>query len=159
LQGAGDGESRGREKLPQNQGHERALRWRKCVKVVSTEVVGDKLVKLILTFAWKKLLDKLVNLRIFPDENDKLNKSLIDISGDLMLISQFTLYADCKKGRRPSFTNACHPYMAESLYNKFVEDARALAPGEFATGRFGEEMHLDFTNWGPVTIILDSNDM
>jgi D-tyrosyl-tRNA(Tyr) deacylase len=108
---------------------------------------------------WKKLLDKLVNLRIFPDENEKLNKSLTDISGDLMLISQFTLYADCKKGRRPSFTNACHPYMAESLYDQFVEDVRAIVPGQFATGRFGEEMHLDFTNWGPVTIILDSNDM
>lgn len=108
---------------------------------------------------WKKLLDKVVSLRIFPDENDKLNKSLTDIKGDLMLISQFTLYADCKKGRRPSFTDACHPYMAESLYDHFVEDARVLAPGKLATGRFGEEMHLDFTNWGPVTIILDSNDM
>lgn len=108
---------------------------------------------------WKKLMDKVMNLRIFPDENDKLNKSVTDIKGDLMLISQFTLYADCKKGRRPSFTDACHPYMAESLYDRFVDEARDLAPGEFATGRFGEEMHLDFTNWGPVTIILDSNEM
>jgi len=108
---------------------------------------------------WKKILDKLVNLRIFPDENDKLNRSLADIGGDLMLISQFTLYADCKKGRRPSFTDACHPYMAESLFDRFVEDARELAPGKFSTGRFGEEMHLDFTNWGPVTIILDSKEM
>lgn len=108
---------------------------------------------------WKKILDKLVNLRIFPDEDDKLNNSLADVAGGLMLISQFTLFADCKKGRRPSFTNACHPYLAESLFNRFVEDAREVAPGDFATGRFGEEMHLDFTNWGPVTIILDSQDL
>lgn len=108
---------------------------------------------------WKKMLDKMVNLRIFPDDEGKLNKSLTDIGGDLMLISQFTLYADCKKGRRPSFTDACHPYMAESLFDRFVVDARELAPGGLATGRFGEEMHLDFTNWGPVTIILDSEEM
>lgn len=108
---------------------------------------------------WKKMLDKMFNLRIFPDDEGKMNRSLTDISGDLMLISQFTLYADCRKGRRPSFTNACHPYVAESLFDRFAEDARKLAPGEFATGRFGEEMHLDFTNWGPVTIILDSDDL
>ena len=108
---------------------------------------------------WKKMLDKLVNLRIFPDEDDKMNRSLTDIQGDIMLISQFTLYADCKKGRRPSFTNACHPYIAESLFDRFVEDARKAAPGQFATGRFGAEMHLDFTNWGPVTIILDSDEL
>jgi len=108
---------------------------------------------------WKKMLDKMLNLRIFPDENDKMNRSLMDIGGDLMLISQFTLYADCKKGRRPSFTTACHPYIAESLFDRIVEDARTLTPGDFATGRFGAEMHLDFTNWGPVTIILDSEEL
>ncbi|WP_319541010.1 D-aminoacyl-tRNA deacylase [uncultured Pseudodesulfovibrio sp.] len=108
---------------------------------------------------WKKMLDKLFNLRIFPDDEGKMNRSLADIQGDLMLISQFTLYADCKKGRRPSFTNACHPYIAESLFDRFVEDARKETPGLFATGRFGAEMHLDFTNWGPVTIILDSDDL
>jgi D-tyrosyl-tRNA(Tyr) deacylase len=108
---------------------------------------------------WSKMLEKILNLRIFPDDEGKLNLSLNDIKGDLMLVSQFTLYADCKKGRRPSFTNACHPYIAESLFDRFVEDARKLAPGDFATGRFGAEMHLDFTNWGPVTIILDSEEM
>jgi len=106
---------------------------------------------------WKKMLDKMLNLRVFPDDEGKLNKSLIDISGDLMIISQFTLYADCKKGRRPSFTDACHPYIAESLFDRFVDDARKSAPGHVATGEFGAEMHLDFTNWGPVTIILDSD--
>lgn len=108
---------------------------------------------------WKKMLDKMFNLRIFPDADGKLNKSLMDIEGDLMLISQFTLYADCKKGRRPSFTNACHPYIAESLYDRFVQDAKDKAPGHVASGQFGAEMHLDFTNWGPVTIILDSEDL
>ncbi|MEZ7197867.1 D-aminoacyl-tRNA deacylase [Pseudodesulfovibrio karagichevae] len=111
------------------------------------------------TPAWRKMLDKLLNLRIFPDDSSKLNLSLTDIRGDLMLVSQFTLYADCKKGRRPSFTDACHPYIAESLFDRFVEDARKLAPAGFATGRFGAEMHLDFTNWGPVTIILDSDEL
>lgn len=109
--------------------------------------------------AWNKMLDKLVNLRIFPDADSKLNLSLTDIVGDLMLISQFTLYADCKKGRRPSFTGACQPYVASPLFDRFVEAAKAAAPGKVAAGEFGAEMHLDFTNWGPVTIILDSDEM
>ncbi|MBG0791141.1 MAG: D-tyrosyl-tRNA(Tyr) deacylase [Desulfovibrionaceae bacterium] len=108
---------------------------------------------------WRKMLDKILNLRVFPDDLGKLNMSLADIRGDLMLVSQFTLYADCKKGRRPSFTDACHPYVAESLFDRFTADAEKLAPGGFATGRFGAEMDLDFTNWGPVTIILDSDDL
>ncbi|BCS89398.1 D-aminoacyl-tRNA deacylase [Pseudodesulfovibrio sediminis] len=120
---------------------------------------GNDTADLPETPAWSKMLDKLLNLRIFPDDKGKMNRSLTDTSGDLLLISQFTLYADCKKGRRPSFTNACHPYIAESLYDRFVEDARKLAPGNFATGRFGAEMHLDFTNWGPVTMILDSDEL
>lgn len=116
------------------------------------------------TPAWRKMLDKLLNLRVFPDPErpdagGKLNLSLADIRGGLLLVSQFTLYADCRKGRRPSFTDACHPYIAEGLYDRFVEDARKLAPGAFATGRFGAEMDLDFTNWGPVTIILDSDEL
>ncbi|MBI9080557.1 MAG: D-tyrosyl-tRNA(Tyr) deacylase [Pseudodesulfovibrio sp.] len=108
---------------------------------------------------WKKMLGKMLNLRIFTDDAGKLNKSLIDISGDLMLISQFTLYADCKKGRRPSFTEACHPDIAAPLFDRFVEDTERMAPATIATGEFGAEMHLDFTNWGPVTIILDSDEL
>lgn len=111
------------------------------------------------TPTWRKMLDKLFNMRVFPDESGKFDLSLSDIKGDLMLVSQFTLYADCRKGRRPSFTDACHPYVAESLFDRFTEDARKLAPGGFATGRFGAEMLLDFTNWGPVTIILDSDEI
>ena len=108
---------------------------------------------------WTKMLDKLFNLRVFSDDEGKMNRSLIDIGGDLMVISQFTLYADCRKGRRPSFTDACHPYVAQSLFDHFVEDAKKLAPAGFATGQFGAEMNLDFTNWGPVTIIMDSDEL
>lgn len=108
---------------------------------------------------WSKMLDKMLNLRIFPDEVGKLNNSLVDISGDLMLISQFTLYADCRKGRRPSFTKACTPDIAAPLFDHFLKDARAAAPGLVATGKFGAMMDLDFTNWGPVTITLDSEEM
>ena len=108
---------------------------------------------------WNKLLDKLFNLRIFPDDRGRFNHSLADVEGDLMLVSQFTLYADCRKGRRPSFSGACPPETAELLFNRFVEDARTAAPGRVETGEFGAMMHLDFTNWGPVTIILDSEDM
>lgn len=108
---------------------------------------------------WKKLLDKLLNLRIFVDDNGKFNKSLLDTKGDLMLISQFTLYADCKKGRRPSFTGACNPEIAASLFDQFVKDVQAVAPAHVATGEFGAEMFLNFTNWGPVTILLDSETL
>lgn len=108
---------------------------------------------------WKKMLDKMLNLRIFPDEQDRMNRSLMDIEGDLMIISQFTLYADCRKGRRPSFTGACPPDVAASLFDRFLEDAGQAAPGKVTTGEFGAMMHLDFTNWGPVTIILDSTEM
>ena len=114
---------------------------------------------LATTPVWRKICEKILNLRIFPDDEGKLNKSLMDISGDIMLISQFTLYADCKKGRRPSFTGACHPYVAAPLFDRFVGDMRSAAPGHVAAGEFGSEMHLDFTNWGPVTIILDSEEM
>lgn len=108
--------------------------------------------------AWSSLLHKLLDLRIFPDDAGKLNLSLNDISGGLLVVSQFTLYADCRRGRRPSFTNAAPPDLARRLYDRFVQDLAPLAPGPFATGSFGADMLLTFTNWGPVTILLDSAD-
>ncbi|ADU61628.1 MAG: D-tyrosyl-tRNA(Tyr) deacylase [Pseudodesulfovibrio sp.] len=106
---------------------------------------------------WRKTLDKLVGLRIFPDDQGRFNRSLVAISGDLLLVSQFTLYADCRKGCRPSFTGACPPDLAAGLFDRFVADARACAPGRVACGEFGADMRLRFTNWGPVTITLDSD--
>lgn len=108
---------------------------------------------------WQKALDKLMNLRIFPDDRKPMNQSLADINGDLLLVSQFTLYADCKKGRRPSFGCACAPDIAEELMIRFVEDASKIAPAKVARGRFGADMRVTFTNWGPVTIILDTAEL
>lgn len=108
---------------------------------------------------WKKLIDKMLNLRVFADDDGKFNRSLNDIEGDLMIISQFTLYADCRKGRRPSFTDACPPDIAEPLFDRFLDDVRGVAPATVATGRFGAMMDLDFTNSGPVTILLDSDTL
>lgn len=109
--------------------------------------------------AWKKIIEKLINLRIFADTDGKFNLSLADIGGDILLVSQFTLYADCRKGRRPSFAGACAPDVADALFEGLVADVRAVAPGKVETGIFGAEMFLDFTNWGPVTLVLDSEEM
>jgi D-aminoacyl-tRNA deacylase len=110
---------------------------------------------------WTTLCAKLLDLRIFPDGAGKLNLSLRDTAlagqgGGLMLVSQFTLYADTRRGRRPSFTDAAAPEVAQALYDRLAADLSAQAPGAFAQGVFGAEMFLDFVNWGPVTILLDS---
>jgi D-tyrosyl-tRNA(Tyr) deacylase len=107
---------------------------------------------------WRSLCDKLLDLRIFPDAAGKLNLSLRDTAGGILLVSQFTLYADTRRGRRPSFTGAAPPDLARSLYERLAADLAASAPGAFAQGVFGAEMLLDFVNWGPVTILLDSAD-
>ncbi len=112
---------------------------------------------------WRTLCDKVLDLRIFPDVAGKLNLSLLDtaatgLGGGLLLVSQFTLYADARRGRRPSFSNAAPPELARSLYDRLAADLSARCPGPFATGVFGAEMRLDFVNWGPVTILLDSAD-
>lgn len=101
------------------------------------------------------LLDKIVNLRIFEDENDKMNLSLKDVNGELLVVSQFTLYGDCKKGRRPNFTSAAKPDLATSLYEEFIDKAKKEGI-KVGTGKFGAHMMVDLVNDGPVTILIDS---
>ncbi|UOQ86119.1 D-aminoacyl-tRNA deacylase [Gracilibacillus salinarum] len=103
------------------------------------------------------LVNKTANLRIFEDENGKMNLSLKDVSGGVLSISQFTLYGDTRKGRRPNFMQAAKPDQALSLYQQFNEKLRAEGI-HVETGQFGEMMDVSFTNVGPVTIILDSED-
>ena len=101
------------------------------------------------------LADKVVNLRIFPDDTDKMNRSVADAGGGVLVVSQFTLYGDCRKGRRPSFVEAAPPEIAVPLYEAFVAAVRAQGVPT-ATGRFGAMMQVELVNDGPVTLILDS---
>ena len=102
------------------------------------------------------LAEKVVGLRIFPDANDKMNRSVRDMGGGAMVISQFTLYGDARRGKRPSFLDAAPPDRANALYEYFVERLRELGIKEIATGEFQAMMDVSLTNAGPVTILLDS---
>ncbi len=104
-----------------------------------------------------KMIDKIINLRIFEDENGKMNKSILDVNGSILSISQFTLYANCKEGRRPSFTEALNQEDASKLYDIFNQKLSNFIKVE--TGIFREDMKVEIYNDGPVTIILDSNDI
>lgn len=100
------------------------------------------------------LVKKLVELRLFADADGKTNLALPDVNGEILLVSQFTLYADARKGRRPSFTDAAPPAVAVPLYEYAIEQLRAAGP-KVATGRFGADMHVEIHNDGPVTIWLE----
>ncbi|MGE7759083.1 D-aminoacyl-tRNA deacylase [Peribacillus sp. NPDC097895] len=101
------------------------------------------------------LAEKIVNLRIFEDENEKMNHSLLDVGGSILSVSQFTLYGDCRKGRRPNFMDAARPEEANDIYEAFNEELRKKGV-HTETGQFGAMMDVQLTNDGPVTLILDS---
>ena len=102
-----------------------------------------------------QLVDKIVNLRVFADDQDKMNRSLLDIQGQMLVISQFTLWGDCRKGRRPSFVQAADPEVAEPLYERFVDEVRGRGVAA-ETGRFGAMMQVHLVNDGPVTLVIES---
>ncbi|HCE45209.1 MAG TPA: D-tyrosyl-tRNA(Tyr) deacylase [Lentisphaeria bacterium] len=101
------------------------------------------------------LVDKCLNLRVFEDKDKKMNLSLLDVKGEMLLVSQFTLYGDASKGRRPSFTQAAHPVIAVPLYNKFICELRKSGL-KVENGVFGADMNVSLCNDGPVTILLES---
>jgi D-tyrosyl-tRNA(Tyr) deacylase len=105
------------------------------------------------TLAW--MAEKVVGLRVFPDDEGRMNRALDEVGGDLLVVSQFTLYGDTRKGRRPSFVQAAHPDQAVPLYERFVELLRERAPARVETGEFGAMMHVELVNDGPVTLILE----
>lgn len=98
---------------------------------------------------------KVIGLRVFNDDQGKMNRSLEEVSGDLLVVSQFTLYGDTRKGRRPSFVNAAGPDLAVPLYDRFLELLREQAPGRVESGRFGAMMDVALVNDGPVTLVLE----
>ena len=103
--------------------------------------------------AW--MADKVLGLRVFPDDEGKMNRSLEDVAGDLLVVSQFTLYGDTRKGRRPSFVGAAPPDIAVPLYEQFVDALRGRTGGRVETGEFGATMDVELVNQGPVTLMLE----
>ena len=136
---------------------------RACVKINHQELSSINEGVLVLLGVEKEdtevdadyILGKTINLRIFEDEQDKMNRSLLDINGAMMVVSQFTLLGDCIKGRRPSFIAAEEPVRANYLYEYFIKEAKEKVRS-LATGKFQEMMKIELVNNGPVTILLDS---
>ena len=106
-----------------------------------------------------KLVDKMIKLRIFEDSEGKTNLSLSDVGGELLLVSQFTLYADCKKGNRPSFTKAGKPDFANEMYEYIISKCKTYEGLKVEKGKFGADMKVELINDGPFTIVLDSEEM
>ena len=106
----------------------------------------------------KFIADKIVNLRIFEDDNEKMNLSVKDVGGSVLVISQFTLFGDCRKGRRPNFSASCEPVKAEQIYEKLVSEVAAMDV-HTEKGIFGADMKVELLNDGPVTILLDSKKL
>ena len=104
------------------------------------------------------LIKKIANLRIFSDKNDKMNYSVRDVNGDIIVVSQFTLHAKTKKGNRPSYINAAKPEIAIPIYEKFINDLSLESGSNVYSGEFGANMQVSLTNDGPVTIIIDSKN-
>jgi D-tyrosyl-tRNA(Tyr) deacylase len=107
------------------------------------------------SFDAKVLAGKIAHLRIFPDQGKMMNLSVLDVGGEMLVVSQFTLYGDCRKGRRPSYAKAAPPGQAEELYEKFIQEAEKLGVA-VAAGKFQAMMDVEFINQGPVTLLLDS---
>ncbi len=131
---------------------------------VDGEVVGQIKLGLVLLVGAKTgdteqdvgyLADKCVNLRIFEDQEQKMNLSALDVKAEVLVVSQFTLYGDTRKGRRPSFADALNPQEAERLYQKFIDQIKATDL-KTESGIFGAKMLVEISNWGPVTFILES---
>lgn len=104
------------------------------------------------------LVKKVINLRIFADEEDKMNLNIQEVEGEILVVSQFTLYASTKKGNRPSFTKAAKPELAKSLYEDFIETLKNAYLNNIQTGKFGANMQVESINDGPLTFILDSKE-
>jgi len=142
-------------------------RVRSCRVVVAGETIGEIGRGLLVLLGVRTgdtaerarwLADKVVNLRIFEDDQGKMNVSVADAGGGVLVVSQFTLYGDCQKGRRPSFIDAARPEVAEPLYGAFANAVR-LQGIPVATGRFGTQMQVELVNDGPVTLVLDTREL
>ena len=139
-------------------------RVREARVTVEGKIVGEIGVGFLLLVGFKGsdtpddvewMADKLIGLRVFPDDGGKMNRTLADVDGSILAVSQFTLYGDVRKGRRPSFIDAAQPEKAIPLYNHFVELLEGRRPGGVATGEFGAMMDVSLTNEGPVTLLIE----
>lgn len=142
---------------------QRVLEGEVSINGITTGRVGKGLVALVAFSAEDDgktidyMLDKIIGLRIFEDENDKMNISLNDVNGGLLIVPNFTVYGDVRKGKRPSFINSAPPDLASEIFDRFVEKANKLLPNRAASGIFKADMQVKILNDGPVTILLDSD--